>query len=985
MHHDGRQCATVTGVGGLAFCGVWLRLEAGALESVTLALECLDNGPSEVLNQKGALLPGKRLTALGQLKLPASTATQQELQSAWQEAETALVWTPAAPKQRCQQQGCLPELIATRMEVWSGGGKLWHGEQWAFPADGFMGLAVSLMTDATWKGILEREDPASFKKANELYTKLKSKEPFPGKRWGGLMTFSTSNLPSQASSTAPQQSDSQSTEASEDGEVPGLLRKRNKRLESYLASLTKSNRYGYKPLGLEWDLWIHPTQPSKLEAATVDHGTAKQLIMQAVTTNLPGLVRLAKKAGVNQIEGYGVTPVFWLNAFGHALNTAVNGDRSKPLPLLGEQEQYYRLDIMVLDTKGGPLALPDLWDRVYVQASIDSALVVLPTARTRRAHLNVGQGCRWNEDMTFWPLPLSLEKTDLLLEVRGDPKGVRRDKALGMVRIPLAPLLLHNPELLDGKQHHLELELPVGPKQPRRLYLRSRREGILSPEVSAAEWPPGSRNSSTAASKAWHSQGEAGSDDDEADAHPAGLEDTDLGTITVRFRLEKVGVLAAAESIGITPAAAQTCAAMLPKPGGVYLDIKSAYSTPQDIQQFVSTMTGIGVHCKAVCSFVRRQLDVGGIADTVLFFHGISGLENSCDNGQVDRGQFVLFNGASFLTDLKPEALKEVPVKRVREVMEGTADYPVDSILVRRYIGLCETYGFAGGIYVQEPDASAAAVSALARLVAEHSTYFPLGFAYGHLSGLGINFPDQNGRGFASQQILEELQARKELSNKVMERIKQGQHRQASLATTIAWAHRIVHGAYGLNHTEQRTLVVLLSQVWPHRNLVKVVDAVGGIRTIYLKAFEHYLTGLGPSVPLIELIQLLRDRGVIALRALPEKVELAEFFCSPQLRGGSLSSVLQTVGLQTGMHKLAKEGVLCVLESCTQDELNQVLDALGGRSLMEQRLRGRRGSGLRRLQAMDDALQQDPTRPACVLLAVSSAKREGAGAGETEL
>ncbi len=52
-------------------------------------------------------------------------------------------------------------------------------------------------------------------------------------------------------------------------------------------------------------------------------------------------------------------------------------------------------------------------------------------------------------------------------------------------------------------------------------------------------------------------------------------------------------------------------------------------------------------------------------------------------------------------------------------------------------------------------------------------------------------------------------------------------------------------------------------------------------------------TGLGPSVPLIELIQLLRDRGVIALRALPEKVELAEFFCSPQLRGGSLSSMLQ--------------------------------------------------------------------------------------------
>ena len=39
---------------------------------------------------------------------------------------------------------------------------------------------------------------------------------------------------------------------------------------------------------------------------------------------------------------------------------------------------------------------------------------------------------------------------------------------------------------------------------------------------------------------------------------------------------------------------------------------------------------------------------------------------------------------------------QEVPVKRVREVMEATADYPVDGILVRRYIGICETCGFAG-------------------------------------------------------------------------------------------------------------------------------------------------------------------------------------------------------------------------------------------------------------------------------------------------
>lgn len=40
-----------------------------------------------------------------------------------------------------------------------------------------------------------------------------------------------------------------------------------------------------------------------------------------------------------------------------------------------------------------------------------------------------------------------------------------------------------------------------------------------------------------------------------------------------------------------------------------------------------------------------------------------------------------------------------------------------------------------GGIYIQEPDASAAAVSALTRLVAMYPESFPLGFAYGHLPG----------------------------------------------------------------------------------------------------------------------------------------------------------------------------------------------------------------------------------------------------------
>jgi hypothetical protein len=46
------------------------------------------------------------------------------------------------------------------------------------------------------------------------------------------------------------------------------------------------------------------------------------------------------------------------------------------------------------------------------------------------------------------------------------------------------------------------------------------------------------------------------------------------------------------------------------------------------------------------------------LASTVLFFHGLSGLENACDAGRVAPGQFVLFNGASFLADLSPGGLQ---------------------------------------------------------------------------------------------------------------------------------------------------------------------------------------------------------------------------------------------------------------------------------------------------------------------------------------
>lgn len=51
---------------------------------------------------------------------------------------------------------------------------------------------------------------------------------------------------------------------------------------------------------------------------------------------------------------------------------------------------------------------------------------------------------------------------------------------------------------------------------------------------------------------------------------------------------------------------------------------------------FASTLRGMGIHVKAVCSFQPRQLVIPRpIARTVLFFHGLAGLENACDAGNV--------------------------------------------------------------------------------------------------------------------------------------------------------------------------------------------------------------------------------------------------------------------------------------------------------------------------------------------------------------
>ena len=105
----------------------------------------------------------------------------------------------------------------------------------------------------------------------------------------------------------------------------------------------------------------------------------------------------------------------------------------------------------------------------------------------------------------------------------------------------------------------------------------------------------------------------------------------------------------------------------------------------------------------------RPQAIPPTIAPTVLFFHGLSGLENACDAGRLRPGQCVLFNGASFLADLSHGGL-QLPDDLADALLGGATHYPLDSMTLRRYKGMVDLYGFSGGIYVQETDCGASAV-----------------------------------------------------------------------------------------------------------------------------------------------------------------------------------------------------------------------------------------------------------------------------------
>ena len=105
----------------------------------------------------------------------------------------------------------------------------------------------------------------------------------------------------------------------------------------------------------------------------------------------------------------------------------------------------------------------------------------------------------------------------------------------------------------------------------------------------------------------------------------------------------------------------------------------------------------------------------------VKFFHFAGGFQQGLRESIVQRGDYVMFNGASLLTTRKGVGI--VPDDRVLESL---------AVEVKRH-------DLKVGLYVQEPDTSVAAYNAIATTVNKNPETFKLGFAWGGLNGRVAN------------------------------------------------------------------------------------------------------------------------------------------------------------------------------------------------------------------------------------------------------
>lgn len=156
--------------------------------------------------------------------------------------------------------------------------------------------------------------------------------------------------------------------------------------------------------------------------------------------------------------------------------------------------------------------------------------------------------------------------------------------------------------------------------------------------------------------------------------------------------------------------------------GGLILDVKSTYSTPDDIKLFIDALQAKGVNVIGVGTFRHTQLaNLEEGVRPIKFYHGISGVENAAKDGALKKGDHLMFNAGSLLT-------KSGGWIRDEKYAINEGEFQSLSTMVT-------TLELHVGLYVQEGDVDEKAIDVIVKMVNRFPDVFKDGFAYGNLSG----------------------------------------------------------------------------------------------------------------------------------------------------------------------------------------------------------------------------------------------------------
>ena len=186
------------------------------------------------------------------------------------------------------------------------------------------------------------------------------------------------------------------------------------------------------------------------------------------------------------------------------------------------------------------------------------------------------------------------------------------------------------------------------------------------------------------------------------------------GTESYDATTEDAGACTGAE----TRDEAKTSLGGLTGESGVFLDIKSTWSTSADVAAFVDQLELEGVKVKGVGSFSEGQIEGVEASLAYRFFHGVDDLE--ANEESLQDGEQVMINYGSLL----------------RKSGDG---WELDEAAWATLVSIAALHQVHVGGYVQESDLSPEAHQIIVALVNDNPSILDLGYAYGNVDGPSVS------------------------------------------------------------------------------------------------------------------------------------------------------------------------------------------------------------------------------------------------------